>query len=162
MRGSWIGTAAALLAMASPRAAAGDSVSGGSMSEEELSGRSAGTVEIECVGLKNETGQVVCALFDDADSFPKEGHTYAGGVAKIEGSRAVCRFTKVPAGRYAAAVFHDEDGDRKLKTRLGRPVEGFGFSNDAKLRTFGPPKFEDAAFDFDGQSRRMTIKMRYP
>ena len=85
-----------------------------------------------------------------------------GAKTPITDRRALCRFEGVAAGRYAAAVFHDEDGDRKLKTVLGMPREGYGFSNDARPGTFGPPKFETAAFDFDGSSKRVTIRLTYP
>jgi uncharacterized protein (DUF2141 family) len=121
-----------------------------------------GLVEVKCVGLARDTGEVVCALFNRADQFPKQGGAYAGAYVKIEGRRAVCRFQNVPAGRYAVAAFHDEDGDRKLKTSLGRPREGYGFSNDARPGTFGPPKFEEAAFDFDGKKKRVTVPIHYP
>jgi uncharacterized protein (DUF2141 family) len=121
-----------------------------------------GRVDVECVGLARDTGEVVCALFDRADRFPREDAAYAGAYARIEGGRAVCRFEDVPAGRYAAAVFHDEDGDRKLKTVLGMPREGYGFSNDARPGTFGPPKFALAAFDFDGRAKRVPVRVHYP
>lgn len=121
-----------------------------------------GRLEVECVGLKHNEGEIVCALFDRADKFPKESGAYAGTYTPITDRRALCRFEGVAAGRYAAAVFHDEDGDRKLKTVLGMPREGYGFSNDARPGTFGPPKFETAAFDFDGSSKRVTIRLTYP
>jgi uncharacterized protein (DUF2141 family) len=132
------------------------------MSTTTASAKGDGKLEIECVGLARDTGEVVCALYDRAEAFPSEDEVYAGSFARIEGGRAVCRFDSVPAGRYAAAVFHDEDGDRKLKTVLGMPREGYGFSNDARSRALGPPKFSDAAFDFDGKAKRITITVRYP
>ncbi len=126
------------------------------------SAETGGTLEVECVGLARDTGEIVCALYDDARAFPSEDRVFAGSYTQIDGGRGVCRFESVPAGRYAAAVFHDEDGDRKLKTVLGMPREGYGFSNDARPGTFGPPKFSAAAFDFDGKAKRITIRMRYP
>lgn len=121
-----------------------------------------GSLEVECVDLARDAGEVVCAIFNRADEFPNEGGAFAGAYARIEGGRAVCRFDGVPADRYAAAVFHDEDGDRKLRKVLGLPREGYGFSNDAKPGSFGPPKFAAAAFDFDGKWKRITVRIRYP
>ncbi len=40
------------------------------------------------------------------------------------------------------------------------PKEGFGFSRDAKVQ-MAPPKFEDAAFDYTGEAKVLTIRMRY-
>jgi uncharacterized protein (DUF2141 family) len=36
------------------------------------------------------------------------------------------------------------------------PTEGFGFSNDAQ-GAGGPPKFAQAAFDFDGQAAKTIV-----
>lgn len=123
---------------------------------------SSGVIEVECVGLRRDGGEVVCALFDRAERFPRDGGACAGAYSPIAGGRAVCRFEGLRAGRYAAAVFHDEDGDRKLKTVLGMPRDGYGFSRDARPGTFGPPAFEAAAFDFDGTSKRVEVRIRYP
>jgi uncharacterized protein (DUF2141 family) len=61
------------------------------------------------------------------------------------------------AGKYAIASYHDENGNGKLDTNaLGIPEEGYGFSNDAR-GTFGPPKFSEAAFDFDGKTDRAIV-----
>jgi uncharacterized protein (DUF2141 family) len=122
----------------------------------------AGAVAIEVGGLKGERGEVVCALFDRAEAFPSESGARAGRYSPIAESKAVCTFEGLPAGRYAAAVFHDEDGDRHLRTVLGVPREGYGFSNGAKAGTFGPPKFAAAAFEFDGKSKRIAVRIQYP
>jgi uncharacterized protein (DUF2141 family) len=125
-------------------------------------GSGEGTLEVECVGLARAAGEVVCALYDRAEAFPSESDVYAASYARVSGDRAVCRFEGVPSGRYAVAAFHDEDGDRKLKKLMGMPREGYGFSNDARPSTFGPPKFPAAAFDFDGKAKRITVRIHYP
>jgi len=52
----------------------------------------------------------------------------------------------VPEGEYALAIFYDENGNDKLDTNwLGIPKEKVAFSN-AKMKTFGPPKFKECAF----------------
>jgi len=67
----------------------------------------------------------------------------------------------LPAGRYAVQAFLDENGNGKVDRALfGIPKEGIGFSNDAKIR-LGPPKFADAVFDFDGNSRAIRLNLRY-
>ncbi len=129
---------------------------------EPPSASGTGTIEVECVELRHDRGELVCALYDRADTFPRESGVRAGAYAKIEAGRAVCRFDGLPPGRYAVAAFHDEDGDRKLKTVLGIPREGYGFSNDARPGTFGPPKFAAAAFDFDGTATRVKVRIHYP
>ena len=49
----------------------------------------------------------------------------------------------------------------RAKGRLfGIPLEGVGFSNDAKIR-MSPPKFEEAAFPHGATDQRITFKLRY-
>lgn len=70
-------------------------------------------------------------------------------------------FTDVEPGSYAIALLHDENDNGKADRALGMmPKEGFGFSRDAKVR-MGPPKFDDAVFEFDGTDAQLTIRMRY-
>ena len=64
---------------------------------------------------------------------------------------------QLAAGRYAVQAFHDEAmiGHVKLNV-LGLPVSGLGFSNDAPFR-FGPPKWQDAAFQHELASDRLKV-----
>ena len=54
--------------------------------------------------------------------------------------KTVIPLSKIHEGNIAIVVYHDEDGNRELKTGLfWRPKEGFAFSNDYQPK--GPPKF---------------------
>lgn len=67
----------------------------------------------------------------------------------------------LPAGRYGAQLYHDENGNNQLdRGTFGIPKEGVGFSNDAPIR-MGPPKFKDAGFDYNGRDGTIRLKMRY-
>ena len=69
--------------------------------------------------------------------------------------------TNLPAGRYAVQAFLDENNNGEVDRALfGVPKEGVGFSNDAKIR-FGPPKFAEAVFAFDGNARTIRLNLRY-
>lgn len=49
----------------------------------------------------------------------------------------------------------------KLDTNwLGIPEEGYGFSNDVKIRG-GTPSFDAAGFRNEGQTLEMTITLNY-
>jgi uncharacterized protein (DUF2141 family) len=45
-------------------------------------------------------------------------------------------------------------------TRLGIPMEGYGFSNDARA-FLGAPSFSAASFQYGGQNLELTINLHY-
>jgi uncharacterized protein (DUF2141 family) len=112
-------------------------------------------------GMRNDDGQVFCALFKGPKGFPDGEVAAQGSRTTPKNGRATCRFKNLEAGTYAAAVLHDEDGDGEMDTVLAIPTEGFGFSNNAKPGMFGPPSFKDAAFRVKGGRRAISIKMLY-
>ncbi|RYZ88061.1 MAG: DUF2141 domain-containing protein, partial [Proteobacteria bacterium] len=61
---------------------------------------------------------------------------------------------------YAIAIMHDEDGDHKLKTVMGIPREGFGFSNNPRVMV-GAPKFEKTAVNITGAKTDIPITVKY-
>jgi uncharacterized protein (DUF2141 family) len=72
-------------------------------------------------------------------------------------SRAVIE--GVAPGTYSISLHHDVDGNGELKTNfLGIPREPIGASNNAKAR-FGPPSFDDMAFEVKGEPVEMTITL---
>ncbi|MEO0601095.1 MAG: DUF2141 domain-containing protein [Myxococcota bacterium] len=119
--------------------------------------------DVKVLGVEG-AGKVGCAVFRAAEGFPSDGKR-AVAVAEVEASKAVdgsvtCHFPNVEGGRVAVSVRHDVDGNGKLDTNVvGMPKEPFGFSRDAPLRTFGPPKFDDAAVDARGT---IEVTLRRP
>jgi uncharacterized protein (DUF2141 family) len=92
--------------------------------------------------------------------FLKEDCAVSGDAPARPGTTMVA-IRDLPPGRYAAQVFLDENRNGKVDRALfGIPREGVGFSNDAKI-SFGPPKFADAVFAFDGRAQTIQLKLRY-
>lgn len=118
-------------------------------------------VTVAAGGLRNDDGQVVCALFDSGKGFPDGKHALKGDVVQVQSRGGVCRFTGVAPGTYAVALFHDENKDKVLNTFLGIPREGFGFSRNAPPSTFGPPKFSAASFRVVKGDYTLRVSMRY-
>lgn len=82
--------------------------------------------------------------------------------AAVGTARAV--IADLAPGAYAIEVYHDENANRRLDTGglIGLPIEGYGFSNDAKIR-MGPPSFEAMRVDVPaGAAVATTIRLRYP
>ena len=102
------------------------------------------------------------ALFRSADGFPtKFAKALHLGRAEIQGGTASFRFDDLEPGRYAVAVFHDENANDAVDTNwLGIPREGLGVSNDAKS-FMGPPRFDDAAVEVTVQGRAIVLTLRY-
>lgn len=123
----------------------------------------AATITVQVSGLRNGAGQVLCKIFDSDTGWPASDRTpIQRAIAPIEGRSAACVF-RVPPGRYAVAVAHDENRNRALDTNLvGIPKEGFGFSAGAEVGAFGPPDFEDALFTAPPGRSTQRIRMDYP
>ncbi len=120
-------------------------------------------IHVKILDIRNSTGTVACALFESPTGFPIEFLHYATNVMviKIRDTRARCDFEDIPPGTYALAVVHDENMNGKLDTGLlGVPLEGYGFSNDAKA-WFGAPSFSTASFPYDGRNLDLTISLHY-
>jgi uncharacterized protein (DUF2141 family) len=119
-------------------------------------------IHVEIDGLRDDKGQVLCAIYSSADGFPKKGDkAVAHAKSSISERHAVCEFPGLNAGTYAISVFHDENSNGKLDTNfMGIPREGVGASNNAKGH-LGPPKFDAAAFRFTGRRLELKITVNY-
>lgn len=119
-------------------------------------------IQVDVTGLRNDQGQVLCALFTSAEDFPKNyAHAVVRARSAIVRGRASCEFRGVAPGTYAVSVFHDENSNGKLDTNfLGIPREGVGASNNARGH-LGPPRFADAAFAFAGGRMLLSIVISY-
>lgn len=59
-------------------------------------------------------------------------------------------FSNLKSGKYAVAVYHDENSNEKIDTNIwGVPEELYGFSNNVR-GTFGPPSLEKQLFELHG------------
>ncbi|MEO8800001.1 MAG: DUF2141 domain-containing protein [Polyangiaceae bacterium] len=106
-------------------------------------------------------GNVVVALYADDATFLEEGYAARSGhVVATDGSTRIA-FDAVPAGRYAAVAYQDANADGKLgRSLVGWPTEPFGFSNGGSVGLFGPPSFDDCAFDAERASTTASVFVR--
>ena len=81
--------------------------------------------------------------------------------AEISNNIAFIEFANLPFGEYSVSAYHDENANKELDTNwLGIPKEGTGASNNAKGK-MGPPKYEDAKFDFIEGGQKIQFDMGY-
>jgi uncharacterized protein (DUF2141 family) len=125
-------------------------------------GPQAGSITVRVAGLRSNNGQVGCALYNSAKGYPKDASAALESLfCPIDKNACACAFRPVPAGTYAIACFHDENGNGKLDTGIfGIPKEGVCASNGA-TGTMGPPSFKDAKFDTSGAPRDVPVRMKY-
>lgn len=121
-----------------------------------------GNLTVEVDGLKNQKGQVCFAVFSGSKGFPDNGkQALQSQCIKITQTPQFVTFSNFKAGNYAVAVIHDANGDGILnRNAFGIPTEGFGFSNNPRIRT-GPPSFGDSAVLVAGSSTNIQIQLQY-
>jgi uncharacterized protein (DUF2141 family) len=121
-----------------------------------------GKLVVEVSGLRSDQGQLLLRLFTSEDGFPTDGSKALRQLKQpIAGRKVRFELSGLALGSYAVACVHDENGDGKLdKNLLGIPKEGVGASNDAKGR-MGPPKWQDARFDFKQDGAAIKIHVAY-
>ena len=101
-----------------------------------------GTVII--TNVEHDKGYIDVKIYDSKDTFLEEDKAFEAVRKKANKGKVAVPLSKIHEGRIAIVVYHDEDGDGKLKTGLfWRPKEGFAFSNNYNPK--GPPKFKKAA-----------------
>src|SRR4051794_36156922 len=99
------------------------------------------SLEIDFQGLRNAKGIIRICLTRDPAHFPDCSGDPAALTQSVSASARAVEFGRLPAGRYAISVFHDENSNRRLDTFLGIPREGFGFSRNPAI-SFGAPHFD--------------------
>lgn len=105
------------------------------------------TLSVKVYNVPSSEGNIKVAVYDSDETFLKFEGVVKSGSTKAEKGTVVLDIDGIPQGEYAIAIFHDENGNDKLDTNwLGIPKEKVAFSN-AKMKTFGPPKYQECAFE---------------
>ena len=120
------------------------------------------TLIVHVSGVRNQKGVVGATLFTSPDGWPENNdNAYVHGPFPISGSTATVTFEHLPPGRYAVAVLHDENRNKKLdRNFLGIPKEGFGFANNPHVG-LSAPKWEQAAIDVGCPVTEISVHMIY-
>lgn len=120
-------------------------------------------INVVVEGVRSGSGLVTVTVYADNPRkfLVKKGSLHVARFAAQEGTTRTCVFVPKP-GIYALAVYHDEDGSRKLtRNGLGLPSEGFGFSNNPS--TFaGLPSFRSVRLHIPHAGLVTRIRLRYP
>lgn len=95
-------------------------------------------------GFDCASGNMMVAVYSEFGDFLSDKPFYSTSVTCSELSTNRLKL-KLPEGRFAVAVYHDTNGNKRLDRNFANyPTEPFGFSNNPRLIT-GPPAFDRAA-----------------
>jgi uncharacterized protein (DUF2141 family) len=113
-------------------------------------------------GVHSSTGTVFIAVYDSDSSFMNQPQAKVRARSKATKGQMTFVIPYLPKGNYAVASYHDENDNGKMDANsLGIPTEGYGFSNDAQGNA-GPPKYSQAAFEFDGKTdKTVAFSLNY-
>ncbi|WP_426342895.1 DUF2141 domain-containing protein [Pseudoduganella sp. S-14] len=115
------------------------------------------TVNVTLGGVAGQKGALMGAICNK-NSFLKACQYFAVQPA-VAGSVLV--FPGVTPGSYAVMVYHDENLNGRLdKSANGLPIEGWGFSRNARGH-YGPPTFDDARIDIKSGANDIALDMVY-
>ena len=125
--------------------------------------RTSTAIDVRVQGVRSDRGNIVFVLYgDNPDDFLVKGKKILK--QRIPAKRGTVTFCVIApkAGVYAAAVYHDENGNGKFdKNRIGLPSEGGGFSNNPALFLLAP-SHEQVAFHVSNSQTRVEIQLNYP
>jgi uncharacterized protein (DUF2141 family) len=114
-------------------------------------------LHVEVVGIKEIQGFIRVAVYDSQDAFMGEKVVASDGWKVV--SNTLTGSIPLNRGKYAISIFHDVNSDGELNTNIfGIPKEPYGFSNNAKGK-LGPPSFEKAAFEIEGDKHTLSITL---
>lgn len=118
-----------------------------------------GVIIVKMSGFSSSEGMATIQLHNIPEAYPTIPEKAFKTISvKITKRLAEAVFENIPYGKYAISVYHDEDGDGELDTNfIGIPSEDVAASNGAK-GSFGPPSFQEAAFDVNSKMSIHKIK----
>lgn len=96
-------------------------------------------------GIRNDAGQIIIFVFDDARAYAAGDYWRAADYASIPAQAGSVEhaFPELNAGPYAVFVFHDENGDDDLNYTATEYLEGVGVSGASAERH--EPTFQEAS-----------------
>ena len=116
-----------------------------------LIGFSQNNLTVKITGLKTNSGTVMIQLFDANQKLVQQTK------ATVNNNTSEFTFKDLKSANYAIQYYHDENDNGKLDSgSFGRPLEGYGYSNDAR-GFMGPADFKDQIFQLKSN---LTITLK--
>lgn len=104
-------------------------------------------LSIHVRGVKTSDGLISVAVYDKAEHFLRFDKVFRCDSTKAKAGTTRIDLEDLPPGKYAFAIFHDENANQQLdKNWIGVPKEAVGFSR-ARMKTFGPPSYHECVLE---------------
>ena len=116
---------------------------------------------VKITNLKKIKGRLNIGWYKEAITFTENDKTiYREKIEVNDQTEISVLFKNIPKGKYAIAVFLDENNNHKLdKNFLGIPKEKYGFSNNI-IPTFRAATFEESSFELKQPETEIIIKLK--
>lgn len=122
---------------------------------------------VTITNVRNAKGDLIFGVFTQPDGFPNVQSKSVYWEVKpaaspfADSATGSTFTTRLPPGRYAAGVLHDENRNGDMDKNLaGIPTEGYGVTNNPKPR-FRKATFQEATFTLPPEGAEMTIAVQY-
>lgn len=117
--------------------------------------------QVHITNLEQITGTLYVGWYDNAEKFRENDKAIFRSTVEVQNlSEVTVTFKNIPQGKYAIAVFLDENDNYRIDRNLfGIPIEKYGFSNNL-LPALRPATFEESVFELNGKKRLIEIKLK--
>lgn len=111
--------------------------------------------------LRNRKGVLIFGVFGRADGFPNVEKKSVHWEVKDANASDLTFTARLPPGRYAASVLHDENRSGEMDRGVaGLPLEGYGVTNNPKPK-MRAATFNEATFALPAEGKELTISLQY-
>ena len=118
-------------------------------------------LRVRVTDARSTKGQMIFGVFDQPKGFPSDQKRSVNWQTKRADAGELVFECRLPPGKYAASVLHDENGNGQMDMNLiGVPKEGYGVTNNPKPKRRAA-RFDEALFDLPPEGREMTISLQY-
>ncbi len=120
------------------------------------------TLKISITGLRNNSGSVILAFYNNDKDFAAETPLFTKVESKATTVNHVLtlNYTGIKPGTYGVVMLDDENNNNKMDYGWILPEEGYGFSN---YNHFGltKPKVSKFSFTITNENKVVEIKVQY-
>jgi uncharacterized protein (DUF2141 family) len=112
--------------------------------------------------LRSTKGELQIALYNKEGTIPDKAQNQYLLKKRIKpvNRQVKATFGKLPEGRYAISIYHDENNNGKIDKGFLLPEEGVGISNFDSIDFLHLPNFKSASFELN-RDTTVPIKIHY-